>query len=296
MNHLITRRRFLQEGSALGTGVGLLVLPPNSRAAAQTGKGAPHAERLGWRLACCAYTYNKLTFYETIGKVAGLGLKHMVGFNWQRLDPQRADAVFSEQMPAAERREAKKRLKDAGLKLPACYCRQLAKEDACRKLFEFAKEMGMETLDGEPPFEAFDMLEKLCGEYKLNVAVHNHAKPSTYWDPETLLKTLQGRSKRIGACCDTGGWTWSGLSSVETMKKLQGRILTFDLKDVTDERISVPFGTGKSDMRGIFQELRRQRFRGVLGIEYGQRGPGSEAEIAQSVAFIDKVAQELAAT
>jgi len=296
VNHVISRRRFLTRSSVLGTGMGLMGLPAYSRAAALTAQGAPHAERLGWRLACCAYTYNKLTFYETIGKVASLGLKHVVGFNWQKLDPQKPDAIFSEQMSAAERREAKKRLSDAGLKLPACYCRQLAKEEACRKLFEFAKDMGMETLDGEPPFEAFDMLEKLCKEYNLNLAVHNHAKPSTYWDPETLLKILGGRSKRIGACCDTGGWTWSGLSSVETLKKLKGRVLTFDLKDVTDERISVPFGTGKSDIRGILTELRRQRFRGVLGIEYGQRTPDSEAEIAQSVAYIDKVAQELAAT
>ena len=111
-----------------------------------------------------------------------------------------------------------------------------------------------------------------------------------------LLKIFQGRSKRIGACCDTGAWTWSGLSSVETLKKLQGRILTFDLKDVTEERYCVPFGTGKSDIRGIMKELHRQRFQGVLGIEYGQRTPDSEAEIAQCVTYFDKVAQELAAT
>jgi sugar phosphate isomerase/epimerase len=155
--------------------------------------------------------------------------------------------------------------------------------------------MGMETLDGEPPHDAFDMLEKLCDEYQLNLAVHNHAKPSPNWDPETLLKIFQGRSKRIGACCDTGAWTWSGLSSVETLKKLQGRILTFDLKDVTEERFCVPFGAGKSDIRGIMKELRRQRFRGVLGIEYSQRTPNSEAEIARCVTYFDQVAQELSA-
>ena len=152
--------------------------------------GASPAEKLGWRLGCCAYSFNHLTFYETIGKVASLGLKQVVGFNWQKLDPRKADAVFREAMSAAQRHETKKRLGDAGVKIPCCYCNGLAEEDACRRLFDFAREMGIETLDGEPPVEAFDMLEKLCDEYQLNVAVHNHAKPSPYWKPETLLKAV----------------------------------------------------------------------------------------------------------
>ena len=294
MKNFVSRREFLGTTSILGVGIGLAGLPPMYRAAAESARGAPHGEKLGWRLACNAYSFNKLTFYETMGKVSSLGLKYIVGFNWQKLDPQKPKAIFNEQMSPAERRETKKRLGDANLKLVACYCRDLSKEEACRRLFDFAREMGMETLDGEPPEAAFDMLDKLCGEYQLNVAVHNHAKPSHYWNPDTLMKLFQGRSKRIGACCDTGHWGRSGLSSVEMLKKLEGRILTFDLKDVTAEGVCVPFGTGRCDIRGILKELRRQRFQGVLGIEYGQRSPHHEAEIAQCVAYFDKVAQELA--
>jgi sugar phosphate isomerase/epimerase len=149
-------------------------------------------------------------------------------------------------------------------------------------------------IDGEPPFDAYDMLEKLCDEYQINLAVHNHAKPSPYWNPETLLKIFQGRNQRIGACCDTGAWIRSGLASVEMLRKLEGRILTFDLKDVDAEGGCVPFGQGNCDIHGILKELDRQRFRGVIGIEYGQRSPNGEAEIAQCVAFFDKVCQELA--
>jgi sugar phosphate isomerase/epimerase len=164
--------------------------------------------------------------------VAALGLKWIVGFNWQKLGPKTPEAIFGERMSAAERQETKRRLCDAGIKLVACYCRDLAHEDVCRQLFDFSREMGIETLDGEPPVEAFDMLEKLCNEYQINLAVHNHAKPSKYWNPETLLGIFQGRGPRIGACCDTGHWTRSGLPSVETLAKFQGRVLTFDLKDI----------------------------------------------------------------
>ena len=252
------------------------------------------AERLGWWLGCCAYSFNDLTFYETIDKVASLKLKTLVGFNWQKLSPDKTDAVMNENMSAADRKETKKRLSDAGVKLACCYCGGLAEEDACRRLFEFAREMGIETLDGEPPIEAFDMLEKLCDEHQINLAVHNHAKPSPYWKPETLLKIFQGRSKRIGACCDTGHWARSGLNPVETLQKLQGRILTFDLKDVDEKGVCVPFGTGKGNIHGIMKELYRQRFQGVFGIEYDQRPTDIEKELAQCIAYFNSTAEKLA--
>lgn len=290
---VLSRRGFLKTTSALGLAAELWGVHGDSLSAAETAQGAPHAKKLGWRLACNAYSFNRLTFYETIGKVASLGLKEVVGFNWQKLDPQKDGAQFSEQMSPAERRETSKRLSDAGVKLVCCYCRELAKEDACRRLFDFAREMGIETLDGEPPMDAYDMLEKLCDEYQLNLAVHNHARPSPYWQPETLLKLFEGRSKRIGACCDTGHWARSGLDPVETLKKLEGRILTFDLKDVDDQGTCVPFGTGKGNIRGILTELCRQRFHGVLGIEYDQRAPNLEADLVSCIAYFDKLAQEL---
>jgi len=49
----------------------------------------------------------------------------------------------------------------------------------------------------EPPEDAFDLIDKLCDEYKINVAIHNHPKPSHYWDSETVLKVCKGRSKRM---------------------------------------------------------------------------------------------------
>lgn len=292
MNKTINRRKFLETVGTLGAGVGLLGLTRRIPAA-EVPKGAPHAEQLGWQLACNAYSFNKLTLYETIGKVAGLGLKYTVGFNWQKLDLQKPEAVFNEKTSATEREEIRKRLREAGITMPACYCRIPTEEDACRRLFEFCREMGIEIIEGEPKFEAFDLLEKLCDEYQINLAVHNHAKPSPYWEPETLLKILQGRSRRIGACCDTGHWIRSGLPTVETLAKYQGRVLALDLKDLGDEGFCVPFGTGKGNIRGILKELHRQRFRGLIGIEYGQRSPTGEAEIAQCVAFVEQVCHEL---
>ncbi len=288
----IARRLFLKLVGSAGAAAATIGL---GNVAAAPRPGAMHADRLGWRLGCAAYSFRHLTFYETIDKVASLGLRQLVGFNWQKLSPQKSEACMSETMSESERRETKARLGDAGVQLAACYCRRLDNKDACRRLFDFAKDLGIETLDGEPPVAAVDMLEPLCDEYQINVAVHNHAKPSFYWEPETLLKLFAGRSKRIGACCDTGHWARSGLDPVATLAKLQGRILTFDLKDVNEKGICVPFGTGKGSIRAILQELHRQGFRGVFGIEYDQTPAYIEADIAQCAAYFDDVARQLVA-
>ncbi len=294
MSKRIERRNFLRILGAGGVAAarGGLALP--SVLAAQTAASATCAEKLGWRLGCCAYTFRRFTFYETVDQVAALGLKTVVGFNWQKLSASKP-AVLDEGMSAADRAEAKKRLDDAGVKLACCYCKSWGDEDACRRLFDFARDMGIETLDGEPAPSNLDLLEKLCDEYQINLAIHNHAKPSPNWRPETLLAMFKGRSKRIGACCDTGHWARSDLNAVDCLRKLQGRILTFDLKDVNAKGQCVPFGTGKADISGILKELHRQQFRGVIGIENETTLGDLHDELVQSIAYFDGVAKKLAA-
>ncbi len=290
----MNRRRFLRStGIVAATVCGGRVLQP-LLAAEKTSCHAA-AEKLGWRLGCCAYSFNHLTFFETVDKVASLGLKYLVGFNWQKLSSAKADVVFSENMSAGDRVETKKRLADAGVKIPCCYCGGLAEEGPTRKLFDFAREMGIETVDGEPPIESLGMLEKLCEEYHIQVAIHSHAKPAPHWQPDDLMKMFEGRSRWIGACCDTGHWARSGLNPIETLQKIRKRILTFDLKDVNKDGVCVPFGTGKGDISGILKELHRQQFQGVFGIEFDSQQPADvEKNVAECIAYFNQTAEELA--
>jgi sugar phosphate isomerase/epimerase len=173
----------------------------------------------------------------------------------------------------------------------------LQKEDASRKIFEWAKGMGVETLVAEPPFKAYDMIEGLCDEYEISLAVHNHPAPSRYFDPATVAKVCEGRGKRIGACCDTGHWVRSGFDPVKACKKLEGRIVSFHLKDVDrfgDKKAEcVPWGTGKGDIAGILEEMHRQGFKGVFTIEYEPYRPENFEKIAQCIAFFDETAKKL---
>ena len=74
MSNHIDRRRFLEVGGsvALGLGLGSTSI---ARAADKLTGGAPHAEKLGWRLAIQAWSFNHYSFSEAIEKTNRLNLR-----------------------------------------------------------------------------------------------------------------------------------------------------------------------------------------------------------------------------
>jgi sugar phosphate isomerase/epimerase len=294
------------------------------------GSGADHhaAEtKLGWRLGVQAYTYRALTFFEAVDKASGLGMHYIEAYSRQKVSKDHGGAMTTPDMSDDVVKAVQAKLKAADMKL-VCYGVVRLKNDEadCRKYFDFAKKMGIETLVAEPSEDAFDLIDKLCEEYKINVSIHNHPKPSHYFSPEAVLKVCKGRSKRIGACADTGHWVRSGLDPVACLKKLEGRIISVHIKDIEHkptvasaamtmadttapkkdaakgkkakkpkrEKIhDVPFGTGVCDMDAILKELKRQGFKGVFSIEYEDQR-NLDADMAKCVKYWNAKTAELA--
>jgi sugar phosphate isomerase/epimerase len=278
-------------GAAGAAGLGLLA--NGRRAAAYLAAGSPAAAKIGWRLGCETWTFHRFPLYEVIEKVASLRLHWIetgAGFQIERHSSAGIDAG----MPAGARRELLKRLSDAGIKLVSYWPR-----DFGRRQWDFAKELGVEGLIGEPKEEEFDAIEKLCDEYALNFAIHNHPKSqSHYWNPDTVLRVCKGRSKRIGACCDTGHWLRSGIRPLDAVKKLEGRIISFHFKDLNKAGMDghdVPWGTGVLDARDLLAEVYRQNLKTVCYVEYEYDWDNNLPEVAQCVEFFDRTAAELAA-
>src|SRR6516165_579710 len=75
------RRQFMKGVSAAAITASASVMPIFGTAsvvlatADEAAKGAPNAEKLGWRLGCQAWTFNRFTLFEAIDKTAELGLK-----------------------------------------------------------------------------------------------------------------------------------------------------------------------------------------------------------------------------
>jgi sugar phosphate isomerase/epimerase len=257
------------------------------------------AEKLGWRVGCQAYSFNKFSFFEAVDKTASTGCKYIEAFPGQKLTKDGSVAgQFNEGMPEAAQTAVKKKLTEAGLKLTNYGVTGIPGDEAgARKLFDFAKKMGIETIVSEPDAKQFALLDKLTEEYGINVAIHNHPKPSPYWDPDILLKAVQGHSKRIGACADTGHWARSGLNPLECLKKLEGRIISLHFKDLNKLDGSghdVPWGTGASNAKAMLEELKRQNFKGVFSIEYEYNWDNSVPDITKCVEFFYSTSADLA--
>ncbi len=175
------RREFLKRAgvSALTASAGIMpifTMPPSIPAADTASKGAPHAEKLGWRLGCQAWTFNRFTLFEAIDKTAELGLKYIEAFpHGQKLSPTNS-AIFGPKLSADHRQEVKKYLADKGVLLVNMGVGPYDKE-----AFDFAKDMGMETLVSEPKFGDFDAID-FSMEYEHKFTMPELAQCVAYFD------------------------------------------------------------------------------------------------------------------
>ena len=66
-----------------------------------------------------------------------------------------------------------------------------------------------------------------------------------------------------------------------------------DINKASPKGYDVPWGTGVCNVKGMLDEAYRQKFRGLVYVEYDRDWENSLPEIAQSVKYFDKVAAEL---
>lgn len=260
-------------------------------------KNMPAAEKLGFKVGCQAYSFNKFTFYEAIDKTAAAGFNYIEAYPGQALSPEKKDVKFDHNLPADLQKEVLAKLKASNIKLMNYGVVGLGADEAeNRKIFEFAKAMGIQTIVSEPKQEDLPAIDKLCNEYKINVALHNHPEPSRYWNPDVVLAAINGLSPRIGSCSDTGHWMRSGINPVDGLKKLEGHIISLHFKDLNEygkEAHDVPWGTGKADVPALLAELKRQGFKGVFSAEYEYDWLDSVPEITESGQNFEKICEDL---
>jgi len=251
------------------------------------------SEKLGMKLSLQCWTFNKLTFFETVDKAVGLGVKYVEMYPGQKLKPG-STVVVNRGMSDDTIAEIKKKLDDAKVKLVAYGVDGVpTDEKGARKTFEWAKTMGIEVLVTETPPN--DVHEALTKEFGIKYALHNHPKS---WQPDKVLKACEGRNKLIGSCSDTGHWMRADFVPVDTFKKLEGRVEHSHFKDLNefgDKAHDVAWGTGRGDAKGMLAELKRQGFKGYLSIEY-EFGDLKHLDenLPKCVDFFDKTMSELA--
>jgi len=257
--------------------------------------------KLGWKVAIQCWTYNQQTFFEALDSIQSLGVHYVEMLSYQTVSmdlPQKSGP----DMDQACLEKVKAKLKETGITAIAIWVDPFPKDEAnLRKLFAWAKELGIETITTEPDPDNKDAMEltaRLCKEFKLKIAVHNHPKKSNndsykFWDPNFALGVVKPYFPQIGMCTDVGHWYRSGLASLECLKKVDGYINSVHFKDLNEKMQDVPLGTGILNASTLLAELKRQKFKGVLTLEYESWGSKQHAEIEQCVEFLNNTSKAL---
>ncbi|MDB5208995.1 MAG: sugar phosphate isomerase/epimerase [Flavisolibacter sp.] len=278
-------------------------------------------ESFGWKLGAQTYSFRLFTLEEALNKADSIGIKYVEGFPGQKIGAG-IGGTMDYHMTAAKRDSVLQLFKKKGITMVSYGVVTPANENDWTQLFEFAKGMGLKQFASEPEPEFIPLISKLADQYQVNVAFHNHPRPSRYWSPDTLLKYTAGYSKRLGSCADIGHWVRSGLDPVEMLKKLQGRIFESHMKDLHEKPSAeyaafllsrplpgkqqvrgntqppagphdVPWGTGVSNIKAVLEELKRQGFKGPLFAEYEFNWANNAPEIAESLKYVREVAGKM---
>lgn len=251
------------------------------------------SEKLGMKLSLQCYTYRALTLFETADKAVALGVKYLELFPGQTVKPGSGEKA-NRSMSDATCDAIQKKMAECGLKIIGYGVDGIpGDEPGARKVFEWAKKMGIQVLVTETT--PTEMHDKLCNEFGIRMALHNHPLS---WPPDDVLKACEGRSKLVGSCSDVGHWMRRRLVPVEQLKKLEGRVEHLHFKDLNQygpDAHDVPWGTGQGDLAAQLAELKRQNYKGFLSIEYETGSVGDlDRDLPKCVAFFDNAVAKLA--
>jgi inosose dehydratase len=282
MHHNFDRRKFLATAGALAL-----------TAKALPSKSLPAAVWSQPRLQLGIQLYSLRSFdLET-------ALQHAADVGFQQVE------FYSGMLPLDATTEqiakVKRQVSDLGLTISAHGVNRFGKDaKANQQIFQFAKKLGIKNITADPDPESFDQLDELVKEFDIRVAIHNHGPRHRYNRVVDVLRAVEGRDQRIGACADLGHFIRSGENATEVVRLLKGRLYGIHLKDfaeMQDKAEGVILGKGHLDVAGVIDALIAVDFPsdGALSLEYEENPKDPIADIQAcydiAAAAVDKVNQ-----
>jgi len=175
----MTRRHMLEFcGGAAAAGIG-----------AGSGVAAAKPERI--KLGVCTYSFNAFQRRLAISMIRQLKVKYV----------SVKDFHISYYADAGEIARAKAAFQKAGLTIVSGGAIPLQDQDAAalRKYFEYARACGMPMIVVAPTHKTLDTVEKLAGEFDIQVAIHNHGPEDEHFPtPKSVLDAVKGRTRGWG--------------------------------------------------------------------------------------------------
>lgn len=163
----------------------------------------------------------------------------------------------------------KQAIDGANLKVCCFGVESFTGDDAAnRRKFAFAQAFGIGILTADPAPESFDGLERLCEEFQVKVAIHNHGPSARYDKAHHTLDAVRERHPLIGACIDTGHVIRSGEAPHDVIERMDERCLSLHLKDWKAGGEECIVGEGDLDLAKVVVALKAVSFSGPIVMEY----------------------------
>lgn len=267
-------RRSVLAGLAAGAGLGLMGSNPIARLMAQEAKAA------GLKLGIQIYSLRGFPVDVALDHTKNLGFEEVEFFS----------GMFPLTASDEEIQKMVQKVKGLGLRISAHGVNGFTKDaQDNRKVFEFAKKAGVKNISAAPTPDSMDSLNELVKEYDIRIAIHNHGPSDRFNKVVDVLRAIEGRDPRIGACADLGHFIRSGEKPVDVIRALAGRLYGVHLKDFAEMKEStrgVILGQGHLDCAAVFDAMIQAKFPadGALSLEYEENPKDPIEDIRQCVA------------
>jgi inosose dehydratase len=269
MESFMTRRQFVQAGTA--GALGLAGLP----AFAQAGERKNDKEKKdpfgGFIVGVQSYSFRNFTLEQALTRTRDLGL-HFVEF-------------FRGHVPLNSTDDQIKVIRNLCFKYditPIAFgVEGFSKDNAAnRRIFEFARKLGVRYLSADPSPDSFDSLDKLVSEFGIAIAIHPHGPQGKqlhrWYSAEVIMQAVGRHHRLIGTCLDTGHLIRSAqdpfnrkLDPAQQIRLMGARNFGLHLKDHDNQnRTDVVYGRGALNVPEVLRALREVKFQGYISIEY----------------------------
>jgi sugar phosphate isomerase/epimerase len=268
MNYAFNRRRFITAAGALLSLNGKMSFSaPNST----------HSSDL--KLGVASYSLRRLSRAQAIAAVKELKTPY--------LNIKEFHLAYNS--TPAELEAGRKEFENAGLQIAGGGTISL-KEDSdsdIRKYFEYAKRSGMVIA---PTQQTMPRIERFVKEYNIKAAIHNHGPEDKFFPaPQDALKVVKNMDPRVGLCIDVGHTARTGVDVVQAIAEAGPRLLDMHIKDLrslSDKDSQCRVGEGAMPVVGIFKQLKKIKYQGMVNLEYEIDAENPVPGMIQSFAYM----------
>ena len=266
---MITRRAFTK---TLAASAVLAALPAAAEKALKIGIGT--------------FSYHNLSIDHMIVQLKALGIS--------QIEMSRGEFMLFSKPDESLFRSTRVKLDAGGIECVSYYTATIKDRSDLDNAVRFAHAIGASNITGDATGGILSEIDQRCAKEGLTFGIHNHyfkGEKFPYESPDDVLKALATLSSTVGATADVGQFTSCGYDPVDAIRKLGPRLKLVHLKDIQarDGEVNVLLGTGIAKIPEVMAELRRQKFGGLVAVEYEKEGP-VEDDMPLEVEYARKLA------